>query len=330
MTRRSTAKKIDNPTDELEAAIAASAAARAELDRAQADFTAKYPGDIRLWLNGLREFTIETTLATPQLEAKQRAIQKATFNDDYSGLAALRQTVTMADRAVAEIQSQRASAISEEERRAELRSAIGSLSATEAQAQGHRDSVGRARAAVAEAENAHRAAVGALEQATEERDRLYEQALEQGHPPGRDSSVSDARRAVEDALDQVTAARKAADALAAKLSASESRAREVRTEVARCARAVAAAALPALLEATIRLNIELEAHRQVLRYLDVSNDYSDVDAYLERSPLEYEQSGAAPEDHPAVEPWLAALQSLLIDADALLPGPLPGSGGDVS
>jgi chromosome segregation ATPase len=235
-------------------------------------------------------------------------------------VADLQRQAREADGAVEQLRERIEAAVTEEERRAALAAAIEEADKADAALHNLRAVVARADSAVADAQERHSDAARAVTVATETHARLFEAAIEQGHPPGQDSSVRDARRAADDAADDLAVAKAAAATMRAKLGNAERRLSDTQKAVTSCAQNVVLAGLPKLLAEAQTMQVELESRRQVLSALSNFEDRrSEIDEFLEAPVFPYTSSGGRPEDHPAVVPWLEAIEALQTDADAPLP-----------
>jgi hypothetical protein len=306
--------------DQLEAAIALAATARQTLESAEAEFRKRYPDDHRLLMGEVLGMTLvdaERDLQDPNAPVQSKRVE---FLKEREKVSDLRLQAREADSAVDVLRARVEAAVTEEERRAALATAIEEADRADAALRDLRAVVARADSAVADAQERHSNAAKAVIAASETHARLFEAAIEQGHPPGQDSSVRDARRVADDAADELAVAKTAATAMRAKLGNAERRLSDTQKAVTSCAQNVVLAGLPKLLAVAQALQIELEARRQVLSALSNFEDRrSEIDEFLEAPVFPYTLGGGEPEDHPAVVPWLEAIEALQTDADAPLP-----------
>lgn len=320
---KATNKVVDrNHQDELDAAIAAEAEARGELESAEAAFSAKYP-DRRLIGAGVISFADDEQIDREE-RSRQHRERFAAYTEELDAIAELERRAAEAGRHV-ERCHELVSQLDEDQARGELKSAIAKRHSAEAEVKKLRDAVDRAEALVNEAEADYHVASETVEAATAARAEMYAAAIEQGHAPGRDDAVSDARRRANDTADRLAAARTAALAFGRKLEVAEERLRTAESDVLAAAKLVATTAAPRLLHEAQALREELEARRQVLWVLDhiasrPHGSQSEIERFLEDVVFPYECSDNSAEEHSAAAPWLAAIEALALSADAPLPG----------
>lgn len=322
MVKKTKLKLVESSLqDQLDQAVTDHATAQKELQRAEAAFKVKYPDDVRFYSSGVARVD-DQEYGTPEVMAKARAQKADGFRGDWEDLCQLRRSVVDCEHRIQRLQTEIAESASETEMREGLAGAIKAISAAEADLQRLSAAVGRAAENRRNADQAIASAEAALAEATEKQARLYEQAIEQGHPAGRDSSVQEARSRLDEARDELAAAKSAADGLQAKKIDAERKLVESREEIEKLVRSIATSAIPRLLEEAKAMQLELEGKRQVLSFLDdfASRDLrEEVADYLAARIFPYGFGGERTEMHPAVTPWVRAVDDLRGDAAAPLP-----------
>jgi hypothetical protein len=317
-----------NLQEQLDAAITLAAELRASAMGAAKAFKEKYPEDRRLIEGDLAGTVPIDSSRDVDDPFTEREPKRTAYLREGEIVEDLWRQVREADNNVELLRARLEAAVTEDERRAALAAAIDDADKADTALQKLRATVARADGAVADAQERHGDAATAVITASEAHARLFEQAIEQGHPPGRDSAVRDARRLADDAADELAVAKTAAAAMKAKLGGAEYRVEQAHKAVVECARNIVAAIAPKLLAEAQQLRSELEARRQILsvlndmidsRVINSADRESDVGDFLAGPAFPYEFKGDSPVDHPAVAPWLKAIEALQIDAEAPLP-----------
>lgn len=289
MTRKHNLKLVQpSPVDELDAAIAAAAAAAERWRNAEADLAKKYPGDNRLF----------------QVKAEWEP-DRIAFFEERQAVAMLQREAQVAERAVDAARARVAATVTEREKRVTLVAAIDAAAKAAQSVETIRASVDRARAALSAAEAKLSEASVAEEGARKAKAGRLLEAIEADRPIESDATLRQARDAKIEASDDIAFASDALTAVETKLRNAEEGLRISRDQILICAKAVAASAIPRLLEEAAAMQRELEARRQVLSLLgdyDASGaGYGEaVNEYMESPVFPFEQARGAVDDHPAV------------------------------
>jgi len=325
--------KVVEPSlqDQLETAIAQEAALREDLKRADAAFKAKYPGDVRLRGAGLTRFEEQDVLASHEQEDKRRERRKAEFTEAWNSLCDLRKSADMAARQVRHLETTIAERVDEASARSELSSVLADIKSTNCEITQLAKSVEELRGLVRRAREKAAEADAKLTQAS----HAVDAALAAGLGDYLDASVQTtdalkvARAGRLEAADEAEMARKAVAIAEARLTAEEQKLQNANTDLlnldARArelAASIATTSIPRLLEEAKAVQLELEHRRTVLKFLAefASTELnSQVYDYLTDEVFTYERLGGLIDDHPAVAPWHAAIETLARDANADLP-----------
>ena len=310
--------------DQLEAALAAAAAAHETLKNAEADFRNRYPSDHRLMMGEVLGMTLVDAERDPRDPNAPTQPRRVEFLKERENVAALQWQAQEADRAVDVLRARVAAAVTEQEKRVTLAAAIDAAAKAAQSVENIRASVDRARAALTTAETKLRDASIAEESARKAKAGRLLEAIEADRAIEADTSLRQARDAKIEASDDVSFARDALIAVETKLRNAEEILRTSDDQILLCAKAVAASAIPRLLEEVQAMRSDIEARRQVLALL---GDYDTsgagygvaVNDYLGSPAFPFEHAGGNADDHPAVTPWIEAIEALARDAGAPLP-----------
>jgi len=315
--------------DQLNTAIEEEAATYEALQAAERRFAAK--GDVRLAGAGIilveqgaelseeRQIEQATGFHRRQIDFDERQHRAS---EELRSLGDLRYGHDEARRRVERLRREVERQVDERIARQELAGAIAAIAGTEAELSRLDAAAGRAQHQRREAEVAVVNAEQALAVAIEAQAQTHAAAIEQGHPPPRDEDVQNARAALQRARDVADATKSAAATIGTKHGSAERALQEQRRGIADLARAIAGTAVPTLFAEVRELHERLAAQRVVLMLLsDFAPDTisEEVADYLAAPVFTWGNQGETLDEHPAVVPWVRAIEALKTDANALLP-----------
>jgi hypothetical protein len=310
--------------DQLEGAIALAERPRAAHSKAAKAFSEEYPGDARLIDGDLAGTVLGEGQTDPLHHSSVHEPKRVRYQREREKLADLGREARDAERAIDILRARIEASVTEDERRAALAGAIDAAAKTARSVEIVRASVERAKAALATATTRLSEASTAEEAARKAKAGRVLEAIEADKTIEPDTTLRQARDAKIEASDDVSFARDALSAMETKLRNAEQAYRGSGDQILACAKAVAASAIPRLLEEAQAMQRELEARRQVLSLL-ADHDASGAgfgtaaNEYLASPIFPFEQAGERPSDHSAAEPWLAVIDQLASDATAPLP-----------